>query len=68
MTTVDQATATAKVQEGSEWLLAHAYPRAADFFAYPYNHFSDSAMAALKTAGVICARRGGSSASAAPCR
>ena len=60
LTTVDQATATAKVQEGSEWLLAHAYPRAADFFAYPYNHFSESAMAALKTAGVICARRGGS--------
>ena len=56
---VDQATATAKVQQGYEWLLAHAYPRAARFFAYPYNHFSDSAVAAVKKAGVISARRGG---------
>ena len=63
---VDEATATAKVREGYEWLLAHAYPRAARYFAYPRNRFSDSAVAALQKAGVICARRGGARAQELP--
>ena len=56
LTAVSQAVATQKVVEGYQWLLDHDFTRGARHFAYPNFHFSDSAVAAVKAAGMITAR------------
>ena len=59
LTSVDRATAAAKVRGGFEWLTARGFTRAARHLAYPYNSTSDSAVAAVADAGMLSARRSG---------
>ena len=56
LTTVSQAVATQKVVEGYQWLIDHGFTRGARHFAYPNFNFSDSAVAAVKDAGMLTAR------------
>ena len=55
----DQATAAAKIQQGHDWLIANGFGRTADFFAWPFNDTSQSAIAAAAASGVVAARQGG---------
>ena len=59
LTSVDQATAAAKIQQGYDWLVAHGFTRAARHLAYPFNETSDSALAAAAQCGVLSARISG---------
>ena len=58
LTSVDQATALSKIQQGYDWLIGHGFTRAARHFAYPTNDTNATARAALAQAGVLTARVG----------
>jgi peptidoglycan/xylan/chitin deacetylase (PgdA/CDA1 family) len=60
LTTVDQATAAAKISAGTSWLLSHGFPRAAYHLAYPYDFTNATARAAAAQSGILSATRAGS--------
>ena len=59
LTTLDRATVVEQVQGGHDWLVDNGFPRAADYFAYPFNASNEAVVSAIEECGVTAARNGG---------